>query len=364
MHPDKLKKAVLILLLLVLVVVILKFGQPFLMPLAFAGLLSMLLLPLTRKLEGKGVNKAIATILPILMLVIFFAGLIALLAWQASGVTDSASKLEQQFSEKYQQVQAFVSDNLGISADKQKQMMKSQQSSGPGKLVGTISKIVAGIGGLATNTLLVLVYIFLMIYLRKYIKRFILRLVRNDQKENAIDILRQSQKVTQKYLGGYAVMIVGLWIMYGIGFSIAGVKNAIFFAVLCGILEIIPFVGNLAGTALTLVMVLVQGGDTNAIIGVVITYGLVQFIQSYILEPLVVGSEVNINPMFTIGGLVAAEIVWGVGGMVLAIPLMGVTKIVFDHIDPLKPFGEFMGEDKKEDTGLKKKITGLFRSKK
>jgi predicted PurR-regulated permease PerM len=57
------------------------------------------------------------------------------------------------------------------------------------------------------------------------------------------------------------MMIVLLWVMYGIGFTIAGVKNAFFFAIICGILEIIPFVGNLAGTALTLAMSLVQGRE-------------------------------------------------------------------------------------------------------
>lgn len=54
------------------------------------------------------------------------------------------------------------------------------------------------------------------------------------------------------------MMIVCLWVMYGVCFSIAGVKNAFFFAVLCGLLEIVPFVGNLAGTLLTLSMSLVQ----------------------------------------------------------------------------------------------------------
>ena len=54
------------------------------------------------------------------------------------------------------------------------------------------------------------------------------------------------------------------------------------------------------------------------VLGILITYGIVQFIQSYILEPLVVGTEVNINPLFTIVGLIAGEFVWGIPGMILA----------------------------------------------
>jgi predicted PurR-regulated permease PerM len=144
--------------------------------------------------------------------------------------------------------------------------------------------------------------------------------------------------------------------MYTIGFTIAGVQNAFFFAIICGLLELVPFVGNLAGTVLTLGMSLVQGAGANVMIGIVITYVVVQFIQSYILEPLVVGAEVQINPLFTIVGLVAGETLWGIPGMILAIPMLGIAKIICEHVPPLKPYAYLIGNDKKEDKGLKKKI--------
>jgi predicted PurR-regulated permease PerM len=158
------------------------------------------------------------------------------------------------------------------------------------------------------------------------------------------------------------MMIVLLWIMYGIGFSIAGVKNAFFFAILCGLLEIIPFIGNLAGTALTLLMALTQGGGSNIIIGILITYALVQFIQSYIIEPLVVGAEVNINPLFTIIAIVLGETVWGVPGMILAIPLLGIFKIICDNVESLKPYGFLIGEEKKKkEPGMMDKVKSWFK---
>ena len=98
------------------------------------------------------------------------------------------------------------------------------------------------------------------------------------------------------------------------------------------------------------------------VIGVLITYAVVQFFQTYILEPLVVGAEVNINPLFTILVLVAGELVWGIPGMVLAIPLLGIVKIICDHIEPLKPYGFLIGQEKKKKKTLfskiKKKVTG------
>lgn len=131
---------------------------------------------------------------------------------------------------------------------------------------------------------------------------------------------------------------------------------------LCGLLEIVPFIGNLTGTALTLIMALSQGGGANMAIGILITYGCVQFIQTYILEPLVVGAQVKINPLFTIIAIVIGELIWGIPGMILAIPLLGIAKIIFDNVDSLKPYGFLIAEEKKKgDTSFVDKIKGWFK---
>jgi predicted PurR-regulated permease PerM len=114
-------------------------------------------------------------------------------------------------------------------------------------------------------------------------------------------------------------------------------------------------VGNLTGSALAVLMVIIQGGGLGMVIGVIVTYLIIQFLQTYLLEPLVVGSEVNINPLFTIVILVLGGLVWGIPGMVLAIPLLGIVKIICDHIEPLKPYGYLIGSDKKKRVSLFKR---------
>jgi predicted PurR-regulated permease PerM len=356
MQHQKLIKTAAILLILVLSVIILKYGKPFLVPLAFASLLSMLLLPVCTWLEKKRVHKALAVIFSILLIVSFVAVVMVFISWQISDLAEDASRLKQQVSEKYQQVQLYIREELGISPEKQKEMMEEQQESSGGK-TGLMNGMISVLGGFFVDALLVLVYIFLLLFFRRHLKRFILRIVPDSEEKKAVTVVDRIQQVAQKYLTGLSLMIVCLWIMYGIGFSIVGIKHAILFAVLCGLLEIVPFVGNLLGNLLAILMALSQGGGINMIIGILITYALIQFIQTYILEPLVVGAEVNINPLFTILVLVAGELTWGIPGMVLAIPLLGMAKIVFDHVEALKPYGELIGEEKKEPNRLKKKIT-------
>ena len=177
-------------------------------------------------------------------------------------------------------------------------------------------------------------------------------------------IINAAGKMAQNYISGMSMMIVMLWILYGVGFSIAGVENALFFALLCGILEIIPFIGNLTGTALTVLMVISQGGDDTMIISVLATYLMVQFLQTYILEPLVVGSEVNINPLFTILILVLMELIWGIPGLILAIPMIGIVRIICDHVRPLKPYGFLIGKERNSDPRIFLTIKSWFSSSK
>jgi putative permease len=74
---------------------------------------------------------------------------------------------------------------------------------------------------------------------------------------------------------------------------------------------------------------------------------ITHLVDSNILLPAVVGSKVKINPLITVLGVVLGEMIWGVSGMFLSIPVIAVLKIIFDRIDSLKPWGILLGEQDK-----------------
>ena len=362
MKNIKLSQTVLILFLFFLIFSGLYFAKPFLVPLSIAGLLSMLFLPVCKFFEKKGINRVLASLFCVLIFVCVIAGIGALIGWQISDLAKDSTKIEKNITSFIDKAKSSLESSFGISQQKQQEVIQQQKKSG-GSGVGSIVKaIMSSTSGFLVNTLLVLVYLFLFLYFRRHLKDFILKLVPQTEKSNTKKIIDQSTSVAQKYLSGLSIMIVILWIMYGIGFSVAGVKNAFFFAILCGLLEIVPFVGNITGTALTIIASMATGGSLNVIIGILIVYGLVQFIQTYILEPLVVGEEISINPLFTIIGLVVGELVWGIPGMVVALPVLGMLKVIFDNIDPLKPYGFLIGSQKKENN-FKDKMKKFFHKK-
>lgn len=291
--------------------------------------------------------------------------MVLLFSWRISNLQANLKQIEQQVNTYIIHLQEFIDDRFGVSKQQQEELLKRKGASGAGNIGAYVASLAAGFLSSLTTGVLVLIYVFLFINSRKHFKNFILKVVKKEHQSKTNTIIEEASGVAQDYITGLAKMIFCLWIMYGIGFSAIGVKNALFFAILCGTLEIIPFIGNLTGTSLTVLMALAQGGGGGMVISVLITYGLVQFIQSYILQPLVVGKDVDINPFFTIMILVLGEALWGIGGMVLAIPLLAMLKILFDHIESLKPYGYLIGngDDQKPDKPLTAKMRSWFAQK-
>jgi predicted PurR-regulated permease PerM len=354
MHQSfSLQRAVQLLLLVFLIVAGLCFAKPFLVPFCFAALLAMLFLPLSRWFERKKIPKGLAILFCILLFLSIITIIILGISWQVTDLGKEVTDIENRIRQMVAELEQFISNRFGISANQQEKIVQEQaQNSGGSSLLLNIGSSLASF---VVDFILCLVYIFLLMYFRTRIKNFIFQLIPTRQKGNAEQVIQDIQHVTQQYLTGIGWMMLCLWIMYGIGFSIVGVKYALFFAILCGLMEIVPFIGNLTGNLLTVLMVVVQGGSTGMVVAVLITYAVVQFLQSYLIEPLVVGAGVNINPLFTIIILVLGELIWGIPGMVLSIPLLGIVKIICDHIEPLKPYGYLIGHERKKKRVLIRK---------
>lgn len=325
--------------------VILYYGKGVLIPVAIAALLAMLFVGLASLMEKKGLPRWASALICILILVCCVTGFAFLLQWQIQSFAEQFSTMKKNLQQSLASLQTWVENQLGIDHAEQDAIAEKQMSQSNNS--NMIQAAAFGVLGFLVDAILVVVYTYLLLFYRFRLKNFVLQIVPTKQRERSVDIIDSASTVAGSYMTGLFKMIVILWVMYGIGFSAVGVENALFFAILCGVLELIPFVGNLTGTAIAILGVTAQGGDTNMILGVVGVYMVVQFTQTYFLEPLVVGDQVNINPLFTIFGLVAAEAIWGIPGMLLAIPFMGIIKIICDRIPQLQPYGYLIGSNRK-----------------
>ncbi len=176
-------------------------------------------------------------------------------------------------------------------------------------------------------------------------------------------IINESSQVAQQYLTGRGILILILAILYSIGLTIVGLDNAIILSLIAALLSIIPYVGNILGFGVLMLMALAQGQGSGMYLSIVIVFALVQFIESYLLEPYVVGAEVDIHPFFTVVIIIVGELIWGVAGMILAIPMLAVVKIIFSNIDSLEPYAYLIGDTRdKSESKTSETIKGWFSS--
>lgn len=346
------------LLILFLVFAGLHYAKDFLMSLTIGAVMATLFLPFCKWMEKVKVPKGLAVLTCLMVLLIAIAGIVTLLGWQVSELTNDIAVIKQQAVKTAHRIQLYIYNHFGISAVRQSELLKEEQPS----FTGIIQTMAGSLAYVYVNFILILAYIFLLLYYRSHIKQFFLKLSPPSQQKEMEQVVNRVAYVSQQYLLGLTKMIVCLWIMYGIGFSIIGIKNALFFAVLCGLLEIVPFIGNITGTTITVLVAAAHGASLPMLGGIVGVYGIVQFIQGWLLEPVIVGPQVKINPLFTIIALVIGQLVWGIPGVFLAIPITAMFKIVCDHIEPLKPLGFLIGEveTKKKESGFIKKIVRML----
>lgn len=322
------------------------YGQVFLMPFVIGGILATLFLPFCNWMEKKKIPKVLAVFLCFFTLFLFILSLIALLSWKISDVTNDIVLLKEKAVDTVSFAQKYIFNHFDISIEEQFKILKEEKPS----YSSMVQIILSSLATILTNLILVTAYFLFLLYYRSHIKQFILKLTAISEQKAMELILHKIANVSQQYLVGLSKMIACLWIMYYLGFSFIGLENAFFFAILCGFLEIIPFVGNLTGTALTVLIAGMHGGNLTLLGGIIITYGIVQFIQGWLLEPLMLGPQVKINPLFTIIALVLGDLLWGIPGIILAIPLTAMLKIICDHIESLKPYGFLIGEIEEKRT--------------
>jgi predicted PurR-regulated permease PerM len=310
----------------------------------------MMILPVAVKLNKWGLGKGLSVLIADLLIVGFFVGLFFLIAAQIDSIMDDWPKIKERVKPKIEQLQQYVQNKIGISEEQQVKEMEQLFNSGSseGKQTGSgtqgAAQALKKAFGTFGDLLLIFVYIFFFLFYRKKLSNTLLRLAPKGNRDHTRKVIHQASQIAQQYLFGRFILILFLAVLYAVGFSISGVRNAILIAIIAAVLSLIPYIGNVIGAILALAMTFLTGGGLPAIIGVLITFTIVQFVESYILEPYVVGHKVDLNPVVTIIVVVLGGAMWGLVGMLLSIPVLGILKVIFDNVKVLKPLGYGLDE--------------------
>ena len=114
-------------------------------------------------------------------------------------------------------------------------------------------------------------------------------------------------------------------------------EHALLFGMLSAIMTIVPYVGIIISALLPISVVYITTGSWLYPLGVIAVFSFVQYLESSIIFPKVVGEQMNVSTWAILVALIGGGIIWGVSGMVLFIPFVAILKIVSGYIEEWKP---------------------------
>jgi predicted PurR-regulated permease PerM len=317
----------------------------FLYPIAFGFVLSYLLYPVSSRLEKKGFPRILANLVTILGGLTLIAGIFLVAYVTISPIAGDLPELLKTGVGNVSQMVARAGGIFGFNSGEVSDMIQDRASSA----IESGSNYLQTVFTATTNTIvafgLMPVYIFLFLYYRTKFMYFLLKSSGRSNRKVVVDILREISTVTVRYMAGILMVVFSLCIINSLGLYIIGMKYAIALGVVSALFNLIPYFGTLIGGLVPLLFAFLVLGDIALALKVVILFIIIQFVENNILTPNIVGGKVKINPFFIITGLVAASMIWGIPGMLLIVPFLAITRIVFSHVDFMRPYAFLLGEE-------------------
>ena len=340
----KLKSFNQVLLFCFLLILGLYYGAPFLIPFTFAVFSTTLLLPfatvLEKRLKFKRVLAAFATTF-ILFLVV--GGFLFLLIWQFSIFSNDLLNQRENIFKFVQSFREQIVQVTGFTLEQQEQVIRERLFGFLQELQRYISSLLNNIISIIVSFLLMLIYVFLLLIYRDKFYEFFMSFATRMPNIELKAILDESKKVAKKYVWGRIQVMTLLGIMYAITFFFFDLKYSLLLIIFGALITIIPYLGPFISGILPILFMLIFGDSTSEIITFTIIIIIIQLIESYVLEPVIIGSEIKQSPLFIIVAIVLGGMLWGFAGLILFVPLFAVMKIIFDHIPSLKHIGKLIG---------------------
>lgn len=320
--------------------------QSFLVPLLVSVLLSILVSPITLQLEDRGIKRIPAILLTLTLFLGLIAGVLYVSFLQISDMIYMWPTFYEKANIMFQQFEIWLSQAFGLQTTTQIDDLGNMSAN---LLKGTGSSALLTTTAILADIALIPLYMFFMLYYRTFFCNFLYSLLGEKEKKRVNRILFRIYDVIHNYLAGMFTVMVIVGTLNTITLLLFGIQYAVFFGFFAALLLLIPYVGVIIGSSLPIMMALVTKDSAMYAVGVGSVFLLIQFLEGNFITPYVVGSKISINPMMAIVALLLGGMMWGIPGMILALPSVAILKVIFDHSERLKAFGYVLGEPKKNE---------------
>ncbi len=336
--------AVIILIGIFLLTTILSIAQDIIVPLIFAGMVSVAISPIINYLVRKNINRFMAIALVLLVFLFLLSALIALIVTRAGLLNDALPTLLDKLHSITDQTILWASENFNIRTSKINAWLANSQNEMLNNSNRAIGSTLTSMTGLLSAIFLTPVYIFMLLYYKSHLINFTLKVFGSQNNQQVSELLSEIKGIIQNYIAGIGIELIIVAVLNCIGLMFLGIEYAILLGILGALLNIIPYLGGIVSVAIYMLIALVTK-EPIYMLYVALMYSVIQFIDNNIIVPHVIGSKVKLNGLFSLLTVIAGAALWGIPGMFLAIPLIAIVKLIFDRIEPLKPYGFLLGDN-------------------
>lgn len=319
-------------------------GKSIIVPIVFAVIIAIVLHPVVNFFVRIKINRVVAIVITILLTAIVLVAFFGLIISQVSRFSESWPILVEKFTAILNQTISEVSAYFEINP----QQIYDWISKTQGELLKTSSAAIGQtlviFGSALVIIFLIPVYIFLLLFYHPLLIEFIHKVFGDNNQTQVSQIVSKTKTVIQSYLIGLIIEAVIMATLNTSALLILGIDYALLLGILGAVLNVIPYIGGLVSVALPMIVALVTKSSPMDALYVLGLYYLIQLIDNNYIVPKIVASKVKINALFSIIVVLAGNALWGIPGMFLSIPLLAIVKVIFDHIEPLKPWGFLFGD--------------------
>ena len=336
------------LLALALILALMYATQSVLIPLLFSILISITLYPLARFFERLRLGKAFSAILSVLIAI----GIISFVVWfivhQSIIIGKDASSITEKVLSVFDRMQAWLEESFGIEKSEMMKQMQDQGNKALENAGGMLTATFGSIGNTLAGTVLVPLFSFFLLYYRDFFREFFFKAFKSSPQTKVHDTLNKIYEVVQSYLLGLVTVMGIVAILNTGGLMLMGIEYAWFFGSLASLLMLLPYIGIAIGSILPALFALAVKDSAWYALGVVAWFQVVQFLEGNVITPNIVGSKVSINPLMAIIAILLGGMLFGLAGLIIALPLTATIKVIFDAIPSMQAFGFLIGEPEKE----------------
>jgi len=332
--------------------VLLYLGRDVLVPLSFSMLVGFVLFPICAWLEKKGAGRLAAILISVSLMFVLILLVVALLISQFLIFIDEWPAFQAKLSQSFEELSRFLVDTFGLSRDQQKNFLNKVTDQSGSNLLSIISNALVASAGSVVMLFLIPVYAVLILYYRDHWLRILYRLFPSEKAEGLREILFLTIKTYYNFIKGMAIVYLIVGTLNSLGLLLLGIPHAFLFGFIASVLTFIPYVGIVVGSLLPITMAWVAFDSFWYPVGIIVIFSFVQYLEANVIFPVAVSSKLNVNTLVMLIAIFVGGIIWGMAGMVLFVPFIGIAKLIADHNPRWKTVSLILGKDEAEKTKI------------